>query len=120
MRYLTLNYCIFKDVAVKILMEQEFHAERFKEFLREVCGGKFCSKFKVKDITNCSLSIFVFIWSKVSPVFFYQVTIMKRLRHPNIVLFMGAVTKPPNLSIVTEYLSRFVIPSYSHHKTVKV
>ncbi|PQP98171.1 hypothetical protein Pyn_04085 [Prunus yedoensis var. nudiflora] len=31
---------------------------------------------------------------------------MKRLRHPNIVLFMGAVTKPPNLSIVTEYLSR--------------
>ncbi|KAK9194222.1 hypothetical protein WN944_004925 [Citrus x changshan-huyou] len=57
------------DVAVKILMEQEFHAERFKEFLREVA-------------------------------------IMKRLRHPNIVLFMGAVTQPPNLSIVTEYLSR--------------
>ncbi|KAM2893095.1 hypothetical protein FF1_008486 [Malus domestica] len=57
------------DVAVKILMEQDFHAERFKEFLSEV-------------------------------------TIMKRLRHPNIVLFMGAVTKPPNLSIVTEYLSR--------------
>ncbi|KAF5747830.1 serine/threonine-protein kinase CTR1 [Tripterygium wilfordii] len=57
------------EVAVKILMEQDFHAERFKEFLREVA-------------------------------------IMKRLRHPNIVLFMGAVTQPPNLSIVTEYLSR--------------
>ncbi|KAH6798859.1 Protein kinase superfamily protein [Perilla frutescens var. frutescens] len=57
------------DVAVKILMEQDFHAERFKEFLREVA-------------------------------------IMKRLRHPNIVLLMGAVTEPPNLSIVTEYLSR--------------
>ncbi|KAL3536156.1 hypothetical protein ACH5RR_004617 [Cinchona calisaya] len=57
------------DVAVKILMEQDFHAERSNEFLREV-------------------------------------QIMKRLRHPNIVLFMGAVTKPPNLSIVTEYLSR--------------
>lgn len=36
-----------------------------------------------------------------------QVAIMKRLRHPNIVLFMGAVTEPPKLSIVTEYLSRF-------------
>ncbi|GFP88128.1 serine/threonine-protein kinase ctr1 [Phtheirospermum japonicum] len=59
----------FQDVAVKILMEQDFHGERFKEFLREVA-------------------------------------IMKRLRHPNIVLFMGAVTEPPNLSIVTEYLSR--------------
>ncbi|KAL2992701.1 hypothetical protein AAZX31_10G062200 [Glycine max] len=57
------------DVAVKILMEQDFLAECFKEFLREVA-------------------------------------IMKRLRHPNIVLFMGAVTQPPNLSIVTEYLSR--------------
>ncbi|XWS55956.1 hypothetical protein CRYUN_Cryun09bG0044400 [Craigia yunnanensis] len=57
------------DVAVKILMEQDLHAECFKEFLSEVA-------------------------------------IMKRLRHPNIVLFMGAVTQPPNLSIVTEYLSR--------------
>ncbi|XP_077241223.1 protein kinase superfamily protein [Tasmannia lanceolata] len=57
------------EVAVKILMEQDLHAERFKEFLREV-------------------------------------SMMKRLRHPNIVLFMGAVTRPPNLSIVTEYLSR--------------
>ncbi|OMO66817.1 hypothetical protein CCACVL1_20983 [Corchorus capsularis] len=57
------------EVAVKILIEQDFHAERFREFLREVA-------------------------------------IMKRLRHPNIVLFMGAVTQPPRLSIVTEYLSR--------------
>uniref|UniRef100_A0A151UG32 Serine/threonine-protein kinase CTR1 n=1 Tax=Cajanus cajan TaxID=3821 RepID=A0A151UG32_CAJCA len=31
---------------------------------------------------------------------------MKRLRHPNVVLFMGAVTRPPNLSIVTEFLPR--------------
>lgn len=34
--------------------------------------------------------------------------IMKRLRHPNVVLFMGAVTRPPNLSIVTEFLHRYV------------
>lgn len=32
---------------------------------------------------------------------------MKRLRHPNIVLLMGAVIQPPKLSIVTEYLSRY-------------
>ena len=30
---------IFQEVAVKILMEQDFHAERYKEFLREVCTG---------------------------------------------------------------------------------
>ncbi|KAG4388449.1 hypothetical protein GLYMA_09G177600v4 [Glycine max] len=35
-----------------------------------------------------------------------EVRIMKRLRHPNVVLFMGAVTRPPNLSIVTEFLPR--------------
>eukprot|EP01018_Ginkgo_biloba_P040140 Gb_11687 [translate_table: standard] len=57
------------DVAVKILIDQDFPEQRLKEFLREVA-------------------------------------IMKRLRHPNVVLFMGAVTKRPNLSIVTEYLPR--------------
>ncbi|XP_074311487.1 serine/threonine-protein kinase EDR1 isoform X2 [Silene latifolia] len=35
-----------------------------------------------------------------------EVRIMRRLRHPNIVLFMGAVTRPPHLSIVTEFLPR--------------
>ncbi|QHO13269.1 hypothetical protein HN51_070856 [Arachis hypogaea] len=35
-----------------------------------------------------------------------QVQIMKRLRHPNVVLFMGAVTRRPHLSIVTEFLPR--------------
>lgn len=35
-----------------------------------------------------------------------QVEIMLRLRHPNVVLFMGAVTRPPNLSILTEFLPR--------------
>ncbi|KAL6861759.1 hypothetical protein ACP4OV_017459 [Aristida adscensionis] len=35
-----------------------------------------------------------------------EVGIMKRLRHPNVVLFMGAVTRVPNLSIVTEFLPR--------------
>uniref|UniRef100_A0A1D1Y538 non-specific serine/threonine protein kinase n=1 Tax=Anthurium amnicola TaxID=1678845 RepID=A0A1D1Y538_9ARAE len=35
-----------------------------------------------------------------------EVKIMLRLRHPNVVLFMGAVTRPPNLSILTEFLPR--------------
>ncbi|XP_041021381.1 serine/threonine-protein kinase CTR1-like isoform X2 [Juglans microcarpa x Juglans regia] len=38
--------------------------------------------------------------------FLREVAIMKRVRHPNVVLFMGAVTKCPHLSIVTEYLPR--------------
>ncbi|KAM0848737.1 hypothetical protein ACQ4PT_054168 [Festuca glaucescens] len=35
-----------------------------------------------------------------------EVRIMSRLRHPNVVLFLGYVTHPPNLSILTEYLPR--------------
>jgi len=35
-----------------------------------------------------------------------KVRIMRRLRHPNVVLFMGAVTRPPNLSIISEFLPR--------------
>lgn len=35
-----------------------------------------------------------------------EVKIMKRVRHPNVVLFMGAVTRAPHLSIVTEFLPR--------------
>ncbi|KAL8505033.1 hypothetical protein ACS0TY_016294 [Phlomoides rotata] len=72
------------DVAVKVLMEQDFHAdsERFKEFLREVA-------------------------------------IMKRFRHPNIVLLMGAVVEAPNLSIVTEYLSRGSLYKLLHKQGAK-
>lgn len=35
-----------------------------------------------------------------------EVRIMSKARHPNVVLFMGAVTRPPNLSIITEFLPR--------------
>ena len=35
-----------------------------------------------------------------------EVDLMRLLRHPNVVLLMGAVTTTPNLSIVTEYLHR--------------
>ncbi|GFY96069.1 protein kinase superfamily protein [Actinidia rufa] len=38
--------------------------------------------------------------------FLREVAIMKRVRHPNVVLFMGVVTQRPHLSIVTEYLPR--------------
>jgi hypothetical protein len=38
---------------------------------------------------------------------------MKRLRHPNVVLFMGAVTRIPNLSILTEFLPRYALMHFS-------
>ena len=35
-----------------------------------------------------------------------EVTIMQRLRHPNIVQFIGACTQPPDLCIVTQFIPR--------------
>ncbi|KAJ6874939.1 LOW QUALITY PROTEIN: serine/threonine-protein kinase SIS8 isoform X1 [Populus alba x Populus x berolinensis] len=52
-------------------------------------------RFLDQDITGESLAEFR-----------SEVRIMKRVRHPNVVLFMGAVTRAPNLSIVTEFLPR--------------
>ncbi|KAK3132035.1 hypothetical protein QOZ80_6AG0514890 [Eleusine coracana subsp. coracana] len=52
-------------------------------------------KFLQQDITSDALEEFR-----------TEVRIMKRVRHPNVVLFMGAVTRIPNLSIVTEFLPR--------------
>ncbi|CAA0832422.1 protein tyrosine kinase family protein [Striga hermonthica] len=52
-------------------------------------------RFLDQDITGESLEEFK-----------SEVRIMKRVRHPNVVLFMGAVTRPPHLSIVTEFLPR--------------
>ncbi|XP_035541685.1 uncharacterized protein LOC118344686 [Juglans regia] len=40
------------------------------------------------------------------------VLLMKRLRHPNAMLFMGAVTRPQNLSVVIEFLPRCEICSF--------
>ena len=35
-----------------------------------------------------------------------EVALMQRLKHPNVVMFMGACTQPPNLSIVTQFAPR--------------
>ncbi|KAG6544420.1 hypothetical protein Mapa_014058 [Marchantia paleacea] len=46
-----------------------------------------------------------------------EVAIMKRLRHPNVLLFMGAVTAPEHLSIVTEFLPRGSLFRLLHRNT---
>ncbi|XP_040376413.1 serine/threonine-protein kinase EDR1-like isoform X2 [Oryza brachyantha] len=33
-----------------------------------------------------------------------EISILSRLRHPNVILFLGACMKPPHLSLVTEYM----------------
>nr|ABK06414.1 flag-tagged protein kinase domain of putative mitogen-activated protein kinase kinase kinase [synthetic construct] len=44
--------------------------------------------------------------AEVIESFKQEVLLMKRLRHPNVLLFMGAVTSPQRLCIVSEFLPR--------------
>lgn len=56
------------------------------------------------------VAVKVFTEQEYSPAllddFRKEVALMKRLRHPNIVLYMGAVASRTNLSIITEFLPR--------------
>lgn len=49
-----------------------------------------------------------------------EVRIMRRLRHPNVVLFRGAVTRPPHLSIITEFLPRGSLYRILHRPNCQV
>jgi serine/threonine protein kinase len=46
--------------------------------------------------------------------FMQEVSIMRKVRHKNVVQFIGACTKPPNLCIVTEYMSGGSVYDYLH------
>lgn len=60
-----------------------------------------------------NLFYFLYVTEEIPAGCLMQVEIMLRLRHPNVVLFMGAVTRPPNFSILTEFLPRFISFIYS-------
>ncbi|PKA51559.1 Serine/threonine-protein kinase EDR1 [Apostasia shenzhenica] len=49
-----------------------------------------------------------------------EVSLMKRLRHPNILLFMGAVFSPQRLCIVTEFLPRGSLFRLLQRNTIKL
>nr|XP_043610262.1 probable serine/threonine-protein kinase SIS8 [Erigeron canadensis] len=49
-----------------------------------------------------------------------EVSLMKRLYHPNILLFMGAVTSPQHLCIVTEFLPRGSLFQILHKNTTRL
>uniref|UniRef100_A0A0D3BA04 non-specific serine/threonine protein kinase n=1 Tax=Brassica oleracea var. oleracea TaxID=109376 RepID=A0A0D3BA04_BRAOL len=49
-----------------------------------------------------------------------EVALMKRLRHPNVLLFMGAVTSPQRLCIVSELLPRGSLFQLLQKKTSKL
>jgi serine/threonine protein kinase len=52
--------------------------------------------------------------------FIGEVSIMRRLRHPNIVLFMGVITSQDNMAIVTEFLPRGSLFKLLHRSGIRL
>jgi len=50
--------------------------------------------------------------------FVKEVQIMADLRHPSVVLFMGACIRPPHLAIVMEYLSLGSLYNVLHNESI--
>ncbi|KAI5082008.1 hypothetical protein GOP47_0001751 [Adiantum capillus-veneris] len=80
------------------------------------CGTVYHSLWYGSDV-----AVKVFTEKEYSPALLHdfrtEVALMKRLRHPNIVLFMGAVTSSTHLSIVTEFLPRGSLFRLLHRNT---
>lgn len=55
-----------------------------------------------------------------SPWIVQEVSIMRKVRHKNVVQFIGACTRKPNLCIVFEYMSGGSIYDYMRRVSVSV
>lgn len=81
----------------------------------EVFKGKlFGKEVAVKKLLNQNLD------PEALAAFKKEVAIMSKLRHPNVLLFMGACTVPGNLMIVTELMEKGSAYDLLHDKSVQL
>ncbi|CAI9769151.1 unnamed protein product [Fraxinus pennsylvanica] len=96
-------------------MEKFLRPQRWRHFFMPPSGGVSIldgvavKKLMKQDITGNALAQFK-----------CQVDIMLGLRHPNVVLFMGAVTTPQNLSILIEFLPRGSLYKLLHRPNIQI
>ncbi|KAJ8767007.1 hypothetical protein K2173_012516 [Erythroxylum novogranatense] len=92
------------------------------KFENKVASGSYGDLFKG---TYCSQEVAIKVLkperinSDMQREFAQEVFIMRKVRHKNVVQFIGACTKPPSLCIVTEFMSGGSVYDYLHkHKGV--
>ncbi|XP_050232465.1 serine/threonine-protein kinase STY46-like isoform X2 [Mercurialis annua] len=87
------------------------------KFENKVASGSYGDLYKG---TYCSQEVAIKILkperinSDLEKEFAQEVYIMRKVRHKNVVQFIGACTKPPNLCIVTEFMSGGSVYDYLH------
>ncbi|KDP26301.1 hypothetical protein JCGZ_22286 [Jatropha curcas] len=87
------------------------------KFENKVASGSYGDLYKG---TYCSQEVAIKILkperinSDLQKEFAQEVFIMRKVRHKNVVQFIGACTKPPSLCIVTEFMSGGSVYDYLH------
>ncbi|XP_048233994.1 serine/threonine-protein kinase STY46 [Ricinus communis] len=87
------------------------------KFENKVASGSYGDLYKG---TYCSQEVAIKILkperinSDLEKEFAQEVFIMRKVRHKNVVQFIGACTKPPSLCIVTEFMSGGSVYDYLH------
>lgn len=94
------TYCS-QDVAIKVLKPERVNTDMQREFAQEVYIMRFLFSFAclfMWSLTEKSNSTFLFFLLK-------YIYLYRKVRHKNVVQFIGACTKPPSLCIVTGRIS---------------
>nr|GMC65872.1 serine/threonine-protein kinase STY17-like [Ipomoea batatas] len=90
---------------------------RLLKFENKVASGTFGDLYKG---TYCSQDVAIKVLKAehlnvdMLKEFSQEVFIMRKIRHKNVVQFIGACTRQPNLCIVTEFMSRGSVYSFLH------
>ncbi|XP_071728585.1 serine/threonine-protein kinase STY46-like [Rutidosis leptorrhynchoides] len=89
------------------------------KFEHRICGGSYGDLFKG---TFCTQDVAIkaikdeYINENVQREFAQEVYIMRKIRHKNVVQFIGACTSPPNLYIVTEFMAGGSVYDFLHNQ----
>ncbi|XVF00828.1 hypothetical protein REPUB_Repub04eG0035700 [Reevesia pubescens] len=90
---------------------------RHLKFENKVASGSYGDLYKG---TYCSQEVAIKVLkperinTDMQKEFAQEVFIMRKVRHKNVVQFIGACTKPPSLSIITEFMSGGSVYDYLH------
>ncbi|XP_076904193.1 serine/threonine-protein kinase STY46-like [Bidens hawaiensis] len=89
------------------------------KFEYRIGGGSYSDLYKG---TFCTQDVAIkalkdeYLCENVQREFAQEVYIMRKIRHKNIVQFIGACTKPPNLCIVTEFMAGGSLYDFLHNQ----
>ncbi|KAI3757240.1 hypothetical protein L6452_04774 [Arctium lappa] len=96
----------------------EIDVKRLK-FEYRICGGSYGDLYKG---TYCTQDVAIkalkdeYLNENVQREFAQEVYIMRKIRHKNVVQFIGACTRPPNLYIVTEFMAGGSVYDFLHNQ----